>query len=161
MKPLRNWMLAAGALAIVTGTCALAATTADAVPQQFRIKAAKQPDGPFVQEIHANVNEGQVKFFTLRPKNISESDLRPELAQPIIPLGFQIKYFRNGNNITADVRDGDGYSFNLRAGKSKRFDVRIKAQISGEACVLTQITDATVAHDAAIITLNSPDACDS
>jgi hypothetical protein len=96
-----------------------------------RIKAriAKQPGGPYVVQVQANIGVGKAKVFYVKVKNNTPDqpfDVNMTQGDPS-DENYKQRYFRfNGTNITSDV-EGSGYEFHLEAQQVKRFEVKIKA----------------------------------
>jgi hypothetical protein len=120
---------------------------------------AKQVDGPYSDEIRRNVPTGEKKNVYIRVKNLGGATSSVQLFSPADdPPGYTFKYFRlNGDNVTADVTSGGGLSFNVKAGKAKKFRMVIKAlDDQDQDCIFPNIIYTGGNDDDALLAINTP-----
>ena len=124
--PQRRVQRAAVALLSVTALVTLTGPAAFA-GGPVKLGVSKQADGPFDSHAVATMDVGDAKNFYLKARNLTQNPFLAELDDQQTPTNssYTRKYFRNSDNITADVT-GSGYQFNLKPGHPKFFRVKVK-----------------------------------
>jgi hypothetical protein len=95
------------------------------------VETAKHKSGPYVNGlVEANLKATKSKSFYVKVTN--QTSIEPVLVVMTQDSpdgsGYKQKYFRSGENITANVLD-DGVDFTLKPGKTKAFRVLIQRRV--------------------------------
>jgi hypothetical protein len=125
---------------------------------EAELLVARHRSGPFDPTIiRVNLDVGEAKTVWLKAKNVTSGTVEVELVYSADGSygGYRSKYFRNGNNITQEIKDTTGYAFSIGADKAKKFELRIRRTVNseGDGCVTTAVESPT---DFAHVVLNAP-----
>ena len=120
--------LIATAVAVAAASLAAPAWAGDPVDT-----TVAKPGGEFETSISANIPKGKTKTYRLRTRNPTGSQIAATLDGDS-GNHTKVKWFDGPQNITAQVK-GDAYDFDLAAGETKTFRMKVTPQNKQPDCV--------------------------
>ncbi len=112
----------------------------------FVTKVATDKDGPYRKEVNRVVPDDETRslWFLVKSKDSEDLDLSLDEPNSEAHPDLKVKWFKGQNDISHDVQTS-GHSFNLRAGKSKYFQARVKAtQPDVQHCLVGSVSFGSV-----------------
>jgi hypothetical protein len=156
----RNRVLAtAGALGVAATVVFVAADPASATPTNVLVaKSAKDEGGRYTTAlVNANLAEGDAKDFFIKVKNVDDESAPFTMVEGIPDgNGYKQRYFRGTKEISDAVKDS-GMDFELGAGKSKVFRVKVRRANTSDPifCSMTDFSQpGTSDVDTSAVSLN-------
>ena len=150
-----SWKRTLVAAALIAGAFMVASPAAAGTPD-YKLKIAKQPDGPYSGVVTVNLDEDESRNVYAKARYTGNQSGKKDVSLVRFSEGpVSGKYFKGDQNITSDVQLG-GYEFRLRRGHPKTFRVKVTSTNPGMA-YLTLGLESAQGVSTACIAVNDSD----
>jgi hypothetical protein len=142
------------ALTVAVTLIGVSAMPAAAGDSKVKIVASRNPDGRFRHDLRVNVAKGEAKNVYLKMKSKTDGPEIAAISQTFTPLGYSIKYFFNGFDVTGEVQTDNGKGI-LAKPKAQMMRTRIKRIDGPKDCYSITFYDDEDQPDGVLIALNT------